>query len=126
MPNANFDAQLVLLESQLHELMGSLIDGSPASLQNASTKFHRLALDLFQIANDAKGSRLGSPGALRKINVLSSGMVTFRESVLRCSAYTDRALGVLIPTTGEKSTYAGSRVYGSPAKRSGTFTAFSA
>lgn len=126
MSHPTFHDQLNRLESQLHEMTGSLIDGNPALLQDASTKFQHLSVELLQMANDAQRTELDSSNGLPRISALASGMATFRENLLRHSAYTECALGILIPATSDKSTYAGSRVYGSPVRRSGGFSALTA
>ena len=126
MSHLTFDDQLDLLESQLHELTGSLIDDNPALLQAASTKFQQLAVELRQMAKEAPRTKLGSSNGFRRISALANGMATFRENLLRRSAYIDCALGLLIPVAGDRSTYAGSRVYGSPARGSGSFATLTA
>ena len=125
MSHTTFDEQLERLESQLQALSDSLTVGDLVLLQDASTKFQLLTVELLQMAKDAQRT-MAPTNFFGRISALSSGMATFRENLFRRRAYIDCALGVLIPTTGEKSTYAGSRVYGGPACRSGSFTAFSA
>jgi hypothetical protein len=126
MSHTTFDKQFEQLESQLQALTDSLVGGDPHVLQDASNKFQQLTVELLQMVKDAQRTKRGLPDGFRRISALSSGMATFRENLFRRRAYIDCALGVLIPTTGEKSTYAGSRVYGGPIARSGGFTAFSA
>lgn len=126
MLQTTFDKQLSLLEFQLHELTASLLEGSPATLQDASAKLQHLTVELLRMAKDTKRVALREPMDMRRVVALSNGMASFRENLLRCSAYIDSALGVLIPESKNKSTYTGSSVYGSSARRSGSFNAFSA
>lgn len=126
MLQTTFDKQLSLLESQLHELTASLLEGSPATLQDASAKLQHLTVELLRMAKDTKRVALREPMDMRRVVALSNGMASFRENLLRRSAYIDSALGVLIPESKNKSTYTGSSVYGSSARRSGSFNAFSA
>ena len=126
MSHRTFNDQVDHLEVQLQQLTERLIDGDPFLLQDASATFQRLTVELLQIAKDTQRTQPGSFDGFRRISALSSAMTGFRENLLRRSAYIDCALGVLIPTTGEKATYAGSRVYGAPARRSGSFIPFSA
>ena len=126
MSQITFDNQLNLLESQLHELTASLIEGDPVLMQDASVQLQHLMVELLQLV---KGSKRISPSIVadtRRMSTLANGMASFRENLLRRSAYVDNALGLLIPESKNKATYAGSRVYGSPATRSGTFNAFAA
>ena len=126
MSQTTFDKQLNLLESQLHELAKSLIEGDPVLLRDASTKFQHLTVELLHLVKGFKRVSLDAAADTRRITALASGMASFRENLLRRAAYVDTALGMLIPEIKDKPTYSGSGMYGSPAKRSGSFNAFSA
>ena len=126
MSQATFDKQLNLLESQLHELAKSLMDGDSVLLQDASTKFQHLTVELLHLVKGSKRISLKTAADTRRITALANGMASFRENLFRRAAYVDTALGLLIPETKDKATYSGSRMYGSPARRSGSFNAFSA
>lgn len=120
------DAQIHLLEDQLETLRNSLVDSNPDALQFASAKFQHLIVELLQMVKEAKRSSMGTTIDMQRIASLASEMATFRENLMRRSAYIDSALSVLIPASTDKSTYAGIGVYGSSARRSGSFNAFSA
>lgn len=126
MSQSTFDNQLNLLESQLQALTASLIDGDAVLLQNVSANFQNLTVELLHMVKESRRVSSGAVVDARRMAVLANGMAIFREHLLRRSAYVDTALGTLIPESKDKATYSGSRVYGSPAKRSGSFNAFSA
>jgi hypothetical protein len=102
------------------------MDDDPAAIQIASASLQRLAVGLVQMSNDAERDQLNHSSHLRRIRALASSMVALRENMVRQAAYVDRALGVLVPATRQKSTYASSGVYGSSIRQSGEFTAFAA
>lgn len=122
----SFESQIDLLEAQFRDVSAALMDGGPVAIQSASATLQRLAVELVQMADEVGRDQRKSPGYLRRISALASGMVVLRESLVRQSAYIERALEVLVPATRQKSTYAGSGLYGSPIRQSGEFTAFAA
>ena len=126
MSQSTFDNQLNLLESELQALTASLIEGDAVLLQNASTNFQNLTVELLHMVKESRRVSSGVVADARRMAALANGMASFRDNLLRRSAYVDTALGMLIPESKDKATYSGSRVYGSPAKRSGSFHAFSA
>ena len=126
MTHFSFAHQLDLLESQFQELSDILIAGDPALLQAASTKLQQLAVDLIQMADVMGRTQLRNPDSARRIRALSADVASVRENLLRQSAFVDHALALVLPATQQKSTYAGTRTYGSPVRQSGTFSVLSA
>nr|WP_295775425.1 hypothetical protein [Rhodoferax sp.] len=122
----SFDTQIDLLEAQFQDVSTALMGGDPAAMQSSFAAFQRLTIELVQMADGVERNQLRSPSRMRKIRALASGMVILRENLVCQSAYVERALEVLVPATRQKSTYAGSGVYGSSIRRSGEFAAFAA
>ena len=127
MSKSSLDLQLDMLEAQFNKVKASLLNGSPAALQEAAATFQRLAVEFIQFADAVGRAQLATPARMRRIKALFDGLGTLRECQLRQVAYVERALAVVLPATREKATYTGAAgAYGSAARRSGTFSGFAA
>jgi hypothetical protein len=126
MSHTSLDAQLDHLEDRLHALAACLLDGSPDLVQTASASLQILAVELLQTLNADGRNLLGSSGRTRRVRALAGGLAMVRESLLRQSAYVDRALELVVPTSQQQSTYAGNRTYGGPVRQSGAFMVLAA
>jgi hypothetical protein len=120
------DAQLDLLESEFKALSACLLHGQPEALLAASASLQRLTVELAKLAAGQGQMRLKSSPQLPRIKALAAGIAHVRESLLRQMAYVGRALEIVVPATRDKSTYAGSGVYGQPVQQSGAFSVLSA
>lgn len=126
MARSSLDNHLDLLEAQFKEVGISLIQGSPESLQSHGSKLQQLAVGLIQMVDEVGRAQLDSPDRTKRIKALATGLAVLRENLLRRSSYVDGALELVVPTTGQKPTYAGSGAYGGPVHQSGAFRVFRA
>jgi hypothetical protein len=127
MSSSSLDIQLDLLESQLHELRASLVEGNAPGLQDASMRLQPLVVELVRLADAVGRQALGQQGRLTRLRKLSAVLGMVRENMARQAAYVDQALALVVPGAQQKSTYAGTnRGYGSPVRQSGAFSVLSA
>lgn len=128
MPTPTLDEQLEVLEAQLNQLKAGLLEGNPAAVQAMGAAFQRLSIEFAQFAGSVGRTQLNSPQRIRKIKSLMAGMAALRENLMRQIAYVERALSIVLPKTPEKSTYGSGSTgaYGTPGRRSGTFSGFTA
>ncbi len=126
MLNMPLDHHLDLLEERLNILAAALIDDSPEIFQSTSASLQLLAVELVQILDANGRGELGGAVRAHRIRSLAGGLAAVRENLLRRSAFVDRALELIVPASQQKSTYAGSRTYGGPARRSGAFKVLAA
>ena len=127
MTRSSLDNQLDILEAQFRDVGASLMAGNPELLESTGARFQQMAVELKQIADGMGRMQLKSTTRTQRIRALVSGMGVLRENLLRQSAYVDRALGVLVPSTGHKATYAGGGgAFNRQVRQSGAFTVLSA
>lgn len=120
------DAHLDILEIEFDTLSACLIDSQPEALLAASATLQRLSVELAKMAGGRGQMPLKSSPQLPRMKTLAAGIANVRESLLRQMAYVGRALEIVVPATGDKSTYAGGGVYGQPVQQSGAFSVLSA
>jgi hypothetical protein len=123
---ASIDSHLDLLEERFNTLAGALIDGSAESLQAASSSLQLLAVELVRMLEAGGQGPLVQSACSRRIQSLTAGLAVVRESLLRQSAYVDRALELIVPAAQQKATYSGSRTYGGSIRQSGAFKVLAA
>lgn len=126
MSYSSLDTQLDFLEAQFKELADSLLDGSSARVQSAGAALQKLAVEFVQTADELGHAQLLVSNRVLRLKTLASGIATVRESLLRQSAYVDRALELVVPAAQPQATYAGSRTYGGPVRQSGAFAVLAA
>ena len=125
MPLTTLEQQLSLLEAQLKAVSGAVIAADPQDLHSTSATLQQLAVEFLQLHNGYGANRLDAPHLTLRLQALGQGMSMVRESLLRRSAYVERALAVLAPQA--QATYAdNSGPYGGVARTAGNFKAFSA
>lgn len=127
MTQSSLENQLEILEAQFTEMGASLMAGNPALLESTGARFQQMAVELKQMIDRMGRMQVNSTTRNQRIRALVSGVAVLRENLLRQSAYVDRALGVLVPATGQKATYAGGGgAFNRPVRQSGAFTVLSA
>lgn len=122
MAHISIDSQIDLLEERFKLLAATVVDGSPDVLQSVSSNLQLLAVELKQMVDAGGRDQLGVLDRASRVRSLVAGLSTVRESLLRQSAYVDRALELIVPGMQKKSTYSGSNAYGAPVRQSGAFT----
>lgn len=126
MTKSPLDRHLDLIEQQFNELSALLVDGNPSGVQSASAAMQQLAVDLIQMADDIGRTSLLSPSRALRIQTLATALPVLRATLLRRSAYVERALEMVIPATQKATTYAGGATYGTAMRQSGAFKLLSA
>lgn len=126
MQYSQIDVRLDALELQLKKMGEALVSGGPTLVGSVGATFQQLAVEFIQVVDEVGRTQLASHDRVQKIKALANGLAGLRESLLRRSAYVDRALEILVPATQQKTTYAGSGTYGKTVRNSGAFTSLSA
>ncbi|MBP6484030.1 MAG: hypothetical protein KA254_05340 [Rhodoferax sp.] len=126
MSHEHLDTHLDMFEMQLKDLSACLIDADPQAVQAASARLQQVTVDFFHRLDPESLSYLGETSRVRRMNALAASLARVRESLLRHSAYVDRALELVVPAATRKSTYAGSGTYGGPVRQSGAFKVLAA
>ncbi len=122
----SLEHQLNLIERQFNEVSRSLVDGDPVTVETSSGALQQLAVDFVQMVDESGQSILNTPQLALRIKAISEGMPVLRESLIRRSAFVDRALQLVVPAT-QQTTYAtSSGPYGGAFKQSGQMKAQSA
>ena len=117
-------SQLGLVEQQLSEAMGYLNEGDSQALVRASASLQATALNLVQLIQVQR--KTGSVEQFGpQVGQLAKRLLELRENLIRRSAYVDRALRVVLPST-DRSTYQSRGPYGNGAKPSGSMQSVSA
>ena len=124
MQNVSMGSQLNLVEEQLNEAMRCLNDGDGQALVEASASLQATAMVLMQLMHTHRRTNSAQQFGVQ-IGQLAKRLITLRENLVRRSAYVDRALKVVLPTT-DVSTYQSRGPYGSGLRSSGNMNVFSA
>jgi hypothetical protein len=123
----NAQQQLGLLESQLKAVSGALLGADSKDVHSSSATLQKLAVDLLQLRNQGGLNGVDATHVALRLQALAQGMAIVRETLLRRSAYVDRALAVLVPQTQAQATYSDSSTpYGTAVRASGQFKGFAA
>jgi hypothetical protein len=115
----SLEHQLNLIERQFNEVSRSLIDGDPVNVETSSGALQQLAVDFVQMVDESGQSILNTPQLALRIKAISEGMPVLRESLIRRSAFVDRALQLVVPATQQTTYAASSGPYGGGFKQSG-------
>lgn len=124
MQTISVSSQLNLVENQLNEAMRCLNDGDSQALMDASASLQSTAMDLVQLMHTHRRTG-GTQQFGVQIGALAQRLIALRENLIRRSAYVDRALKVVLPTT-DVSTYQSRGPYGSGVRSSGNMNVVSA
>lgn len=123
---ATLQQHLSLLETQFNAVSSALIAPDPAQVQASSAKLQHLAVEFLQMADECGKGSLDAPHLSSRLQALAQGILVVRENLLRRSAYTERALALLVPQAHQQSTYSdNSSPYASGVRASGRLKAFS-
>lgn len=126
MSHLSLEQQLDRVERQFNVLSCALIDGNPEAVQSASALLQQLCVHFVQMVDEVGRYNTAAGPLLPRIQALAAGMPVLRENLLRRSAYVERALQLVVPTT-QKTTYAANAgPYGSGLRPSGMLRGFSA
>ena len=124
MQHVSVEIQLNLVEKQLNEAMRYLSDGDSQSLVDVSASLQSTAVDLVQLMHTQRKMGGAQQFGL-KIGILAQRLLELRENLIRRSAYVDRALKVVLPST-DVTTYQSRGPYGYGVRSSGNMIPASA
>ncbi len=118
------EQQLISVEHQLDEVVEHLGAGDAQALVQVSAGLQATAVGLVQLLQTSKTIRV-LPEQRHKMGQLAQRLLFLRESLLRRTAYVERALQVIMPTV-EKTTYFTPGPYAKTTRSAGAVHTFTA
>lgn len=118
---AALESALSAAELKFNEVALALVSGEPLALAAASAALRQAGLDLSAVLPQLRSVERKHPALATRLRRLSTGMAAQRESLIRRTVLTERALNAIVPAT-RSSTYAqAAGPYGSLGRQTGAF-----
>lgn len=123
---APLENALSAAELKFNEVSQALMSGEPLALAAASAALRQAGLDLSALLPGLPTVERQHPTLTSRLTRLSTGMADQRESLIRRTVLTERALNAIVPAT-RSATYApAAGPYGSLARQTGAFKVLAA
>lgn len=118
---APLENALSAAELKFHDVSLALVSGEPLALAAASAALRQAGLDLSAVLPGLPAIERHHPTLTSRLARLSTGVAAQRESLIRRTVLTERALNAIVPAT-RSTTYAqAAGPYGSLGRQTGAF-----